>query len=254
MKIAIVAPLMERVLPRLYGGTERIVSYLTEELIRSGRDVTLFASGDSVTRASLCAVVPQSLRLDPECGNPLAYHLIMLDEVIQAAQEFDVIHFHIDLLQFPSVRRLAAPSVTTLHGRLDLPEHGPLFRRFRDVPLVSISDAQRAPIPWANWIETIPHGLPANLHEFRPRHGDYLVFLGRISPEKRPDRAIAIARQAGVPLRIAAKVDNVDREYFEERVRPLLAEPGVEFIGEIDESAKSEFLRSEERRVGKECR
>jgi len=242
MKIAIVAPLMERVPPRLYGGTERIVSYLTEELIQSGHDVTLFAAGDSVTRASLRAVVPQSLRLDPECGNPLAYHLIMLDEVIQAAQEFDVIHFHIDLLQFPSVRRLAAPSVTTLHGRLDLAEHGPLFRRFRDVPLVSISDAQRAPIPWANWIETIPHGLPANLHPFQPRPGGYLAFLGRISPEKRPDRAIAIARQAGVPLRIAAKVDNVDRVYFEERVRPLLAQPGVEFIGEIDESAKSAFL------------
>ena len=242
MKIAIVAPLMESVPPRLYGGTERIVSYLTEELIQSGHDVTLFASGDSVTRASLRAVVPQSLRLDPECGNPLAYHLIMLDEVVHAAQEFDVIHFHIDLLQFPLVRWLATPSVTTLHGRLDLPEHGPLFRRFRDVPLVSISDAQRAPIPWANWIETIPHGLPANLHPFQPRPGGYLAFLGRISPEKRPDRAIAIARRAGVPLRIAAKVDNVDREYFDERVRPLLAEPGVEFIGEIDEAAKSAFL------------
>ena len=242
MRIAVVAPLMESVPPKLYGGTERVASYLTEELVRRGHDVTLFASGDSVTRARLRAVVPQGLRLDPECRDPLAYHVMMLDDVLQAAREFDVIHFHIDYLPFPSVRKLAAPSVTTLHGRLDGAETVRVLRRFSHVPLVSISNAQRAPVPEANWVRTIHHGLPAGLHAFRPKPDGYLAFLGRITPDKRPDRAISIARQAGLPLRIAAKVDRVDEAYFEERIRPLLVGPGVEFIGEISEAEKGAFL------------
>lgn len=233
---------MESVPPKLYGGTERVASYLTEELVRQGHDVTLFASGDSLTRACLRAVVPQGLRLDPDCRDPMAYHVMLLDEVLHAADEFDVIHFHLDYLQFPSVRKLTAPSVTTLHGRLDGPETVRILHRFAHVPLVSISNAQRAPAPEANWIGTIYHGLPADLYAFHPRPGGYLAFLGRISPEKRPDRAIAIARRAGVPLRIAAKVDKVDATYFEERIRPLLAGPGVEFVGEISDREKGEFL------------
>ncbi len=242
MRIAVVAPLMESVPPKLYGGTERVASYLTEELVRQGHDVTLFASGDSVTCARLRAIVPQGLRLDPGCRDPMAYHVMLLDEVLHAADEFDVIHFNLDYLQFPSVHKLAAPSVTTLHGRLDGTETGRILRRFSHVPLVSISHAQRSPAPDANWIGTIYHGLPTNLYPFRPQPEGYLAFLGRISPEKRPDRAIAIARRAGVPLRIAAKVDRADAAYFEERIRPLLAGPGVEFIGEISEGEKGEFL------------
>ncbi|HET9044515.1 MAG TPA: glycosyltransferase family 4 protein [Burkholderiales bacterium] len=242
MRIAVVAPLMESVPPKLYGGTERVASYLTEELVRQGHDVTLFASGDSVTRARLRAVVPQGLRLDPGCRDPMAYHVMLLDEVLRASGEFDVIHFHLDYLQFPSVHKLATPSVTTLHGRLDGTETVRILRRFSHVPVVSISHAQRAPAPEANWVATIYHGLPTNLLPFRPRSEGYLAFLGRISPEKRPDRAIAIARRAGVPLRIAAKVDRVDTAYFQERIRPLLAGPGVEFVGEISDGEKGAFL------------
>jgi glycosyltransferase involved in cell wall biosynthesis len=242
LRIAIVAPLMESVPPKLYGGTERVASYLTEELVRQGHDVTLFASGDSLTRARLRAVVPRGLRLDPGCRDPIAYHVMLLDEVLRAARDFDVIHFHLDYLQFPSVHKLAAPSVTTLHGRLDGTEIVRILRRFSHVPLVSISHAQRAPVPEANWIRTVYHGLPTDLLPFRPQPDGYLAFLGRISPEKRPDRAIAIARRAGVPLRIAAKIDKVDVDYFEERIRPLLAGPGVEFIGEISDGEKGAFL------------
>ena len=233
---------MESVPPKLYGGTERVASYLTEELVRQGHEVTLFASGDSVTRARMRAVVPQGLRLDPGCRDPIAYHVMLLDEVLRSARDFDVIHFHIDYLQFPSVRKLAAPSVTTLHGRLDGIETVRILRRFSHVPLVSISNAQRAPVPEANWIGTIYHGLPTDLYPFRPQPDGYLAFLGRISPEKRPDRAIAIARRAGVRLRIAAKIDKVDAAYFEEKIRPLLAGPGVEYIGEISDGEKGEFL------------
>jgi glycosyltransferase involved in cell wall biosynthesis len=242
VRIAIVAPLVESVPPRLYGGTERVASYLTEELVRAGHDVTLFAAGDSRTRARLHAVVPRGLRLEPEAPDPLAAHVALLDEVLQAAHEFDVVHFHFDYLHFPAVRRLRVPHLTTLHGRLDGRDTVDILRRFAALPVVSISDAQRAPIARANWVATIYHGLPPDLHRLQPVPEGYLAFIGRISPEKGPDRAIEIARRAGVPLRIAAKVDRVDAAYFEERIRPLLARPGVEFVGEITEREKGAFL------------
>lgn len=242
LRIAIVAPLFESVPPKLYGGTERVVSYLTEELVRQGHEVTLFASGDSRTRARLRPMSRCGLRLDPDCQDPLVRHMIMVDAVAAAAREFDVIHFNIDYLHFPVSRRLRLPAVSTLHGRLDIPDLVPLYRHFRDLPLVSISRSQREPLAWANWIATVHHGLPPDLHVFSPQHDGYLAFLGRISPEKRPDRAIAIARQAGIPLRMAAKVDRADRAYFDEQIRPLLAGPGVEFIGEISDAEKPAFL------------
>ncbi|MBS1189770.1 MAG: glycosyl transferase group 1 [Rhodocyclaceae bacterium] len=243
MRIAIISPLMESVPPKLYGGTERIVSYLTEELVHQGHDVTLFASGDSVTCADLRPITEQGLRLDPACRDPFAHYAIMLDQVASVADEFDVLHFNIDYLHFPLARQRGLRTVTTLHGRLDLPDLLPLYRHFDDIPLVSISDAQRQPLPVANWAATIYHGLPSKLYSLHRKPGDYLAFLGRISPEKRPDRAIRIARRAGIPLKIAAKVEKgVDEVYFEECIRPLLAGPGVEFIGEIGEGEKNEFL------------
>jgi glycosyltransferase involved in cell wall biosynthesis len=242
MRIAIVAPLIESVPPKLYGGTERIVSYLTEELVAQGHDVTLFASGDSVTRAELVPIVPRSLRLDPACQDPLAYHILLLDRVFERAAAFDAVHFHTDYLHFPLSRRTGIAQVTTLHGRLDIPDLAPLYERFRDMPLVSISDSQRTPLPHARWMATIHHGLPRELHAPRASHDGYLAFLGRISPEKRPDRAIAIARRCGIPLRIAAKVDRVDIAYFRERIEPLLHDPLVEYIGEISEDEKTDFL------------
>lgn len=242
LRIAVVAPLYESVPPRLYGGTERVVSYLTEELVRQGHDVTLFAAGDSVTRARLVPICGCGLRLDGGCLDSLAPHMVLLDMVAAAAAEFEVIHFNIDYLHFPLTRRLHLKAVNTVHGRLDIPDLVPLYRRFDDLPLVSISNAQRRPLPWAHWIATVHHGLPTELYDFRSRPGSYLAFLGRISPEKRPDRAIAIARRAGLPLRIAAKVDKADQAYFDERIRPLLQEPGVEFIGEIGEADKNVFL------------
>jgi len=242
LRIAIVSPLFESVPPRLYGGTERVVSYLTEELVAQGHAVTLFASGDSQTRANLRPMTERGLRLDPGCRDPLTHHVIMIDQVIDAASEFDAIHFNIDYWHFPLSRRLRLPAITTLHGRLDIPDLVPLYRYFHDAPLVSISDSQRAPLPQANWVTTIHHGVPEDCYTFRERRGSYLAFLGRISPEKRPDRAIRIARCAGVPLKIAAKVDRVDQAYFEEQIRPLLAGPGVEFIGEINEREKDDFL------------
>jgi glycosyltransferase involved in cell wall biosynthesis len=242
MKIAQVAPLFESVPPSLYGGTERVVSYLTDELVRQGHDVTLFASGDSRTRATLASMCPRSLRLDPACRDQLAWHVLMTAQVAARAHDFDVIHFHIGHIHFPLVRYLDVPHVTTLHGRLDLPELVPLFAEFGDVPVISISDAQREPLPHANWCGTILHGLPDGLMRFDPRGGDYLAFLGRISPEKRVDRAIAIATALGWPLRIAAKVDQMDADYFEREIRPLLDNPLVEFIGEIGEAEKSAFL------------
>jgi len=243
MKIAQIAPLMESVPPRLYGGTERVVSYLTDELVHLGHDVTLFASGDSVTSAKLVPCVPQALRLDDRVRDPIPYYMLMLDRVYQRVDDFDILHFHIDQFQFPLFRTMAGRTLTTLHGRQDLPDLAPLYLGFPEMPLVSISDAQRRPVPNANFIATIHHGIPANLHypTFEPR-GGYLAFLGRISPEKRPDRAIQIARAAGIPLKIAAKVDKVDREYFHTVVEPLLKGPGVEYIGEINEHAKTQFL------------
>jgi glycosyltransferase involved in cell wall biosynthesis len=243
MKIAQIGPLMESVPPRLYGGTERIVSYLTDELVRLGHDVTLFASGDSVSAAHLVPCVPKALRLDPNVRDPIPYYMLMLDRVNELADDFDILHFHIDQFHFPLFRPIAQRTVTTTHGRQDLPDLRPLYFGFSDMPLVSISDAQRLPIANANFVATIHHGIPVDLHEptYRTR-GGYLAFLGRISPEKRPDRAIAIARAAGMPLTIAAKVDKVDEAYFRQKIEPLLDQPGIEFIGEIDERAKTEFL------------
>lgn len=242
MRIALVAPLFESVPPKLYGGTERIVSYLAEELVAQGHHVTLFASGDSVTRARLEPIVERGLRLDPRCRDTLAYHILMLDRVFDRAAAFDIIHFHIDYLHFPLSRQTGIPQVTTLHGRLDLPELVPLYDRFRDMPVVSISNNQRKPLPQANWLTTVYHGLPADLYALSETPGSYLAFLGRISPEKRPDRAIEIARRCGIPLRIAAKVDRVDAAYFKEHIEPLLDDPLVEYIGEIEEREKQEFL------------
>ena len=243
MKIAQIAPLTESVPPTLYGGTERVVSYLTEELVGLGHDVTLFASGDSVTSATLAPMCPRALRLDPSIGDPLAPSFMMLETVFRRAEEFDVLHFHLDYRPFSLFTRQATPWVTTLHGRLDLPEIWPHYRLHRQVPLISISRSQREPMRWANWASTIHHGLPERL--LMPQEGarpSYLAFLGRISPEKRVDRAIEIAARAGMRLRIAAKVDRADQDYFEERIRPLLNQPHVEFIGEIAESEKAEFL------------
>ncbi|QFU16882.1 glycosyltransferase family 4 protein [Microvirga thermotolerans] len=244
MKIAQVAPLYERVPPKLYGGTERIVSYLTEELVRQGHEVTLFASGDSITKAELVRCCDLALRLNPVVKDPLPYHIMMLEQVRQRAHEFDVIHFHIDLLHFPLIREFADRTVTTTHGRLDLVDLAPFYRMFPDIPLVSISDDQRKPIADANWVGTVHHGLPKNLLPFRAAAtGGYLAFLGRISPEKRPDRAIRIAAEAGMPLRIAAKIDKADQAYWDEVIKPLIdAHPNVEFIGEINEHEKADFL------------
>jgi glycosyltransferase involved in cell wall biosynthesis len=244
MKIAQVAPLAERCPPRLYGGTERIVSFLTEELVRQGHDVTLFASGDSRTAARLVRCSDMALRLNPAVKDHMPYHLVMLDEVRRRADDFDVIHFHVDLLQFPLIRDFADRTLTTLHGRLDLPDLKPFYAAFPEVPLVSISDSQRLPMPAVSWAGTVPHGLPRDLLPFSPRpKGDYLAFLGRISPEKRPDRAIEIAARAGMPLRIAAKVDKADRAYWDMVVAPLVARhDNVEFIGEIGEAEKASFL------------
>ena len=242
MKIAQVAPLIESVPPRLYGGTERIVSYLTEELVRLGHDVTLFASGDSITSAELVPCCTRALRLDPAVRDTIPHFLLMIDKVRERADEFDIIHFHIDLFQFPLFRSLAGRTLTTLHGRQDLPDLKPFYSRFGEMPLVSISNDQRKPLPHANFVSTIHHGLPADLHQPSFGQGSYLAFLGRISPEKRADRAIRIARAAGIPLKIAAKVDKVDEDYFRNDILPLIDGPGVEFIGEINEREKAKFL------------
>jgi glycosyltransferase involved in cell wall biosynthesis len=242
MRIAQVAPLFESVPPKYYGGTERVVSFLTEELVRQGHDVTLFASGDSVTHARLVSGSRRASRLDKHSIDPLALQVLMLERVYKLAGEFDVIHFHLDYLHFPISRCHRRAHVTTLHGRLDIPELVPLYKEFHDMPVVSISDAQRAPLPRANWIATVYHGLPADLLNFRAEPGTYLGFLGRISPEKRVDRAIEIARRLDMPIKIAAKVDLVDRDYFEAVIEPLLRDRRVEFVGEIGEGEKQEFL------------
>ncbi len=243
MHIAQVAPLMESVPPRLYGGTERIVSYLTEELVRQGHDVTVFASGESITSAKHVSCCDQALRLNPNVKDPVPYYMLMLDRVRRHAHEFDIIHFHIDHFHFPIFRDIAQRTVTTLHGRQDLADNFPLYAAFPEMQLVSISDAQRRPISDASFVSTIYHGLPRDLMKpnLRPR-GGYLAFLGRISPEKRVDRAIRIARAVDIPLKIAAKVDRVDMDYFKAEIEPMLSLPGVEFIGEIDERGKQNFL------------
>lgn len=243
MKIAQVAPLMESVPPRLYGGTERVVSYVTEELVAQGHDVTLFASGDSITAATLEPCCAQALRLNPAVRDPIPYYMLMLDRVRRRAYEFDIIHFHMDQFHFPIFRDIAHRTITTLHGRQDLPDMFPLYAGFPDMKLVSISNAQRKPIPGASFAGTIYHGLPRDLLSptLHPK-GGYLAFIGRISPEKRVDRAIRIARAVGIPLKIAAKVDKVDMEYFKATIEPMLDGPDVEFIGEIDERRKPGFL------------
>ena len=242
MRIAQVAPLYESVPPKLYGGTERIVSYLTEELVAQGHEVTLFASGDSLTKANLVPICPTALRLNPECIDPLAHHLLMLQSVLSRRDDFDIIHFHVDYLHFPLSRSVEWTTLTTLHGRLDIPDLAPLYRVFSDMPVSSISDAQREPLPWLNWQGTIYHGLPSTIYEFSPKPKGYLAFLGRMSPEKGPERAIEIAKKVGMPIKIAAKVDKVDVEYFNGCVKPLLNHPLVEFLGEVGYPQKNELL------------
>jgi glycosyltransferase involved in cell wall biosynthesis len=242
LRIAQISPLYESVPPKLYGGTERIVAYLTEELVRRGHEVTLFAAGDSTANVPLVAGSPQALRLTGLDHLGPMFHLPMLSDVYDNANRFDVIHSHVDCLSFPLARQAHVPTVSTMHGRLDLKEMLPIYRAYSDLPLVSISDDQRRPLPEMNWVRTIYHGLPRSLLKFREQPGKYLAFLGRICPEKRPDLAIEIARRTGVPLKIAAKVDRHDREYFDEVIKPLLSSSGIEFVGEINESQKQEFL------------
>jgi glycosyltransferase involved in cell wall biosynthesis len=242
MRIAQVAPLIEAVPPKLYGGTERVIHYLTEELVEMGHDVTLFASGDSVTKGELIPIVKEALRLNPDCIDPMPHHVIQLEEVFTLHKSFDIIHFHTDYFHFPLSSRIQTPTVTTLHGRLDIPDLQPLFNRFRQQPVISISDSQRIPLPQANWLGTVFHGLPENLHKIGGGEGNYLAFMGRISPEKGVDKAIEIAVKAGVPLKIAAKVDKIDQEYFETEIKQLMEHPLIEFVGEINEREKSAFL------------
>jgi glycosyltransferase involved in cell wall biosynthesis len=244
MRIAQIAPLHERVPPRLYGGTERVVSFLTEELVRQGHEVTLFASGDSETSARLVPCCEMALRLDPSVRNDLTYHIIMLEKVRQRIDQFDILHFHIDLLHCSLVRAIADWTLTTLHGRLDLPDLAPFYQTFRELPFVSISNDQQRYLHNVNWLGTVYHGLPRDLLAFQSRHGGYLAFLGRISPEKRPDLAIEIAARSGMRLKIAAKVDRADQAYWDTKIRPMVDahHPDVEFIGEINERDKQSFL------------
>lgn len=242
MRIAQVAPLYESVPPKLYGGTERVVSWLTEELVSQGHEVTLFASGDSLTTARLIPVCPEALRLNSECVDHLAHHVYMLERVLREKDEFDLIHFHIDYLHYPLSRSHAMPQVTTLHGRLDVPDLIPLYREFSDMPVISISDSQRGPLSWANWQGTVHHGLPIDSFEPFFGSGEYFAFLGRVSPEKGLCHAIEIAKRCGIPLKIAAKIDRADRDYFDARIKPAIDHALVEFIGEIREGEKNEFL------------
>jgi len=243
MRIAQISPLYETVPPRWYGGTERIVSYLTEELVELGHHVTLFAAGESRTKAELVPVTETGLRLQkPPVRDPIAHHVRLLETVFAKAAEYDILHFHLDYLHLPFAKRCPEPSVTTQHGRLDLPDLPPLFVRYHEMPLVSISHAQREPLYWLNWCGTVHHGVPAGQYPFRENKGSYLAFLGRVSPEKGLDRALAIATKSRIPLKVAAKVDRADQEYFISKIKPLLRNPLVEFVGEIGESEKGEFL------------
>jgi len=242
MRIAQVAPLFESVPPKLYGGTERVVSYLTEELVNQGHDVTLYASGDSQTRAKLVSTCNRSLRLAHQNLDHLIFHYLLLEQLMEEIDDFDLIHFHIDYLHFPFSRENRLVHLTTLHGRMDLPGLYPLYEKFYDMPVVSISKSQRMPLSWINWIDTVYHGLPDTLYKPREETGQYLAFLGRISPEKRVDRAIEIAKKTGIPLKIAAKIDEADEVYFKENIAGLLEDPLIEFIGEITEEEKNDFL------------
>src|SRR5499433_3912620 len=242
MQIAQIAPLTEAIPPKLYGGTERVISWLTDELVALGHDVVLFASGDSQTSANLEACWPKALRLDGSVRDPNALHMAVLEQVCQRAHDFDLLHFHLDYYPFSLFSRQPTPFVTTLHGRLDLPEHQVVFATFPSIPVISISDAQRRPVPRAGWIRTVHHGLPERSLMPQPVRPTYFAFLGRISPEKAVDDAIRIAQRCEVPLKLAAKIDQVDRDYFERTIRPLLRPPAIEYIGEISDSQKSEFL------------
>ena len=242
MRIAQVAPLIESVPPRAYGGTERVVHYLTEALVDMGHEVTLFASGDSTTSARLVPIVDRALRLNPALPDAVIWHTLLVDRVRELCDEFDVIHFHLDTVTLPMAVRCKTPSLTTLHGRLDLPDLKPLYQRFARHPLVSISNSQRQPLAWANWLATVPHGLPPGLYDYHPVAQDYFAFVGRISPEKRCDRAIEIALACNTPLRIAAKVDPADKTYFEEKIEPLLDHPLISFVGEIGDADKNDFI------------
>src|SRR5437867_845060 len=242
MRIAQVAPLFESVPPKTYGGTERVVSWLTEELVRLGHDVTLFASGDSMTSARLVSVCERSLRRVPNCVDQVAHHVLILEHVMAERENFDLIHFHIDYSHYPSSRWLNVPQLSTLHGRLDIPDLQPLYRNYNDMPVVSISDAQRDPLPWVNWQGTVHHGMPIDLFSLYPEPGKYLAFLGRTSPEKGLDKAIEIAKLCDMPLKIAAKIDRVDVEYFKGVIKPLLNHPLIEFVGEIGYPEKIDFL------------
>lgn len=242
MKIAQVAPLHEAVPPKLYGGTERVVHYLTEALIELGHQVTLFASGDSVTKANLISHVDTALRLNPSCVDPIAHHIAQLQDVVERADEFDIIHFHTDYIHFPISETISTPHVTTLHGRLDIPDLQYLYSKFPHQPVISISNDQRKPLPQANFVGTVYHGLPGQLLKPGKGEGGYLAFLGRISPEKGLPQAIEVAKKAGLPLKIAAKIDKADRDYYEAEVKHLLDHPLIEYIGEINEAQKTEFL------------
>lgn len=244
MKIAQVSPVFESVPPRGYGGTERVISYLTEELVRQGHEVTLFATGDSHTDARLVPIAPHSIRAQPGRPDWMAYQSISMDLVCAMAHEFDLIHFHTDYLHFPLLRNLPTPHVTTLHGRLDLPELPPLYEHFKDVPLVSISESQRAPLPFANWVGTVHHGLPEDLFSLNEKPGDYFAFVGRVSPEKRLDRAIEIAERCNRLLVVAAKIDKMDESYFEQELRHLFHKPWVRYIGEANQAEKRELLEN----------
>lgn len=242
LRIAQIAPLYESVPPKLYGGTERIVAYLAEELVRRGHEVTLYAAGDSTATVPLAAGSPEALRLKGLDHLGPMFHLPMLSEVYENAGRFDVIHSHVDCLSFPLARNVEVPTVSTMHGRLDLGEMLPIYRSYSDMPVVSISNDQRRPLPEMNWAATVYHGLPRNLLNFSPVSGKYLAFLGRICPEKRPDLAIEVARRSGMPLKIAAKVDRLDRGYFDSIIKPMLSASDIEFIGEINETEKQQFL------------
>jgi glycosyltransferase involved in cell wall biosynthesis len=241
LRIALVAPLAESVPPRGYGGTERVVSYLCEELVDQGHAVTLFASADSVTQAELAPCCPRALRGDPNVRDSAVWHMLMLENLYQRIDDFDIVHSNVDYLPYSVMRRLPKPMISTMHGRMDLAEYKPLYREFRDMALVSISYAQRRPLPGANWVQTIYHGLPRDLYPAGPG-GDYLAFVGRMSPEKRVDAAIEVAIKSGVPIKIAAKIDDGERDYFEREIKPLLGHELVEFIGEIGEADKIELL------------
>ncbi len=242
MKIAQISPLYESVPPQMYGGTERVVSYLTDELVRQGHNVSLFASGDSVTKAKLIPVCSSALRLNKECVDPITHHVIQMEYVREMINDFDILHYHTDYLHFAFSQSNSRPHITTLHGRLDLPDLKFVYDKFSHIPVVSISNSQRFPLPMANWVRTVYHGLPEDLYTLGSGKGGYAAFIGRISPEKRVDRAIEIALKAGIPLKIAAKIDKVDQVYFEKEIRHLLDHPLIEFVGEIGDSQKNEFL------------